>query len=418
MNLIFKNATIIDKNSPFNNKAADIVIEGGIIKQIGTNIAPIDGFDVIELDNLHISQGWFDSSVSLGEPGYEDRETLANGLDVAARNGFTDVAQQPTGDPIAEKQADIAFLVNRAAHTATALHPIGALTKGSEGKDMAELFDMKNAGAVAFGDYNKSLSDANILKIALQYVQDFDGLVIAYSQDDKIKGKGVVHEGEVSTRLGLKGIPTLAEELQIARNLYLLEYTGGKLHIPTISTARSVQLIREAKAKGLNVTCSVAVHHLIFTDDVLTDFDSRYKVSPPLRPDTERKALIEGVLDGTIDIITSDHNPLDIEHKKLEFDLAKDGTIGFESAFGALNTILPLEVIVEKFTAGKAIFGLENTAIAEGVQASFTLFNPKGDWTFAKSDILSKSKNSAFLGAALKGRAYGIYNRGKFILNK
>jgi len=418
MNLIFKNATIIDKNSPFNNKAADIVIEGGIIKQIGTNIAPIDGFDVIELDNLHISQGWFDSSVSLGEPGYEDRETLANGLDVAARNGFTDVALQPTGDPIAEKQADIAFLVNRAAHTATALHPIGALTKGSEGKDMAELFDMKNAGAVAFGDYNKSLSDANILKIALQYVQDFDGLVIAYSQDDKIKGKGVVHEGEVSTRLGLKGIPTLAEELQIARNLYLLEYTGGKLHIPTISTARSVQLIREAKAKGLNVTCSVAVHHLIFTDDVLTDFDSRYKVAPPLRPDAERKALIEGVLDGTIDVITSDHNPLDIEHKKLEFDLAKDGTIGFESAFGALNTILPLEVIVEKFTAGKAIFGLENTAIEEGAQASFTLFNPEGDWTFAKSDILSKSKNSAFLGAALKGRAYGIYNRGKFILNK
>ena len=418
MNLIFKNATIIDKNSPFNNKAADIVIEGGIIKQIGTNIAPIDGFDVIELDNLHISQGWFDSSVSLGEPGYEDRETLANGLDVAARNGFTDVALQPTGNPIAEKQADIAFLVNRAAHTATALHPIGALTKGSEGKDMAELFDMKNAGAVAFGDYNKSLSDANILKIALQYVQDFDGLVIAYSQDDKIKGKGVVHEGEVSTRLGLKGIPTLAEELQIARNLYLLEYTGGKLHIPTISTARSVQLIREAKAKGLNVTCSVAVHHLIFTDDVLTDFDSRYKVAPPLRPDAERKALIEGVLDGTIDIITSDHNPLDIEHKKLEFDLAKDGTIGFESAFGALNTILPLEVIVEKFTAGKAIFGLENTAIAEGAQASFTLFNPEVDWTFAKSDILSKSKNSAFLGAALKGRAYGIYNRGKFVLNK
>jgi dihydroorotase len=418
MNLIFKNATIIDKNSPFNNKAADIVIEGGIIKQIGTNIAPIDGFDVIELDNLHISQGWFDSSVSLGEPGYEDRETLANGLDVAARNGFTDVALQPTSDPIAEKQADIAFLVNRAAHTATGLHPIGALTKGSEGKDMAELFDMKNAGAVAFGDYNKSLSDANILKIALQYVQDFDGLVIAFSQDDKIKGKGVVHEGEVSTRLGLKGIPTLAEELQIARNLYLLEYTGGKLHIPTISTARSVQLIREAKAKSLNVTCSVAVHHLIFTDDLLTDFDSRYKVAPPLRPDSERKALIAGVLDGTVDIITSDHNPLDIEHKKLEFDLAKDGTIGFESAFGALNTILPLDVIVEKFTAGKAVFGLENKAIAEGAQASFTLFNPEGHWTFSKSDIQSKSKNSAFLGAALKGKAYGIYNRGKLILNK
>lgn len=415
MNLIFKNATIIDPKSPFHNKVADIIVEGGIIKTIGTNLKT-DGLDIIELDNLHISNGWFDSSVSLGEPGYEDRETLANGLNVAAKSGFTNIALQPNSTPIADKQADIAFLISKALHSATALHPIGALTKNSEGKDIAELFDMKNAGAVAFGDYNKSLADAALLKIALQYVQDFDGLVIAYAQDDKIKGKGVVHEGEVSTRLGLKGIPTLAEELQIVRNLYLLEYTGGKLHIPTISTAKSVQLIKEAKAKGLNVTCSVAIHHLIFTDDVLTDFDSRYKVAPPLRPDTERKALIKGILDGTIDIITSDHNPIDVENKKLEFDLAKDGTVGFESAFGALQTVLPLEVIIDKFTAGKTVFGLAETSITEGADASFTLFNPEGEWVFTKQDILSKSKNSAFLKQQLKGKAYGVYNRGKLVL--
>jgi dihydroorotase len=416
MNVIFKNAVIIDANSPHNNKAVDIIVEGGIIKNIGTNLEA-DGYEIVELDNLHISNGWFDSSVSLGEPGYEDRETLANGLSAAAKSGFTDVALQPTGSPIADKQADIAFLVNKSLHTATAVHPIGALTKNSEGKDIAELYDMKNSGAVAFGDYNKSLSDAALLKIALQYVQDFDGLVIAYAQDDKIKGKGVVHEGEVSTKLGLKGIPTLAEELQIVRNLYLLEYTGGKLHIPTISTAKSVQLIKEAKARGLDVTCSVAVHHLIFTDEVLTDFDSRFKVAPPLRPNTERQALIEGVLDGTIDMITSDHNPIDIENKKLEFDLAKDGTIGFESAFGALQTVLPLEVIIEKFIAGKAIFGLNETSIKEGAIASFTLFNPEEEWVFTKRDILSKSKNSAFLGKKMKGRVYGIYNRGKLVLN-
>jgi dihydroorotase len=416
MNVIFKNAVIIDANSPHNNQAVDIIVEGGIIKNIGTNLEA-DGFEIVELDNLHISNGWFDSSVSLGEPGYEDRETLANGLKAAAKSGFTDIALQPTGNPIADKQADIAFLVNKSLHTATAVHPIGALTKNSEGKDIAELYDMKSSGAVAFGDYNKSLSDSALLKIALQYVQDFDGLVIAYAQDDKIKGKGVVHEGEVSTKLGLKGIPTLAEELQIVRNLYLLEYTGGKLHIPTISTAKSVQLINEAKAKGLNVTCSVAVHHLIFTDAVLTDFDSRFKVAPPLRPDTERQALIEGLLDGTIDMITSDHNPIDIENKKLEFDLANDGTIGFESAFGALQTVLPLEVIIEKFIAGKAIFSLNETSIKEGAVASFTLFNPEGEWVFTKRDILSKSKNSAFLGREMKGRAYGIYNRGKLVLN-
>jgi len=416
MNVIFKNAIIIDADSPYNKQAVDIMVEDGIIKNIGTNLGA-DGYEVVELDNLHISNGWFDSSVSLGEPGYEDRETLANGLSAAAKSGFTDVALQPTGSPIADKQADIAFLVNKSLHTATAVYPIGALTKNSEGKDIAELYDMKNSGAVAFGDYNKSLSDAALLKIALQYVQDFDGLVIAYAQDDKIKGKGVVHEGEISTKLGLKGIPTLAEELQIVRNLYLLEYTDGKLHIPTISTAKSVQLIKEAKAKGLNITCSVAVHHLVFTDEVLTDFDSRFKVAPPLRPDTERQALIQGLLDGTIDMITSDHNPIDIENKKLEFDLAKDGTIGFESAFGALQTVLPLEVIIEKFIAGKAIFGLNETSIKEGAVASFTLFNPEGEWVFTKRDILSKSKNSAFLGREMKGRAYGIYNRGKLVLN-
>lgn len=417
MNLIFKNATIIDKNSPFNNKAVDIKVEGGIITKIGNNIPAENGFETVELDNLHISKGWFDSSVSLGEPGYEDRETIANGLSVAARSGFTDIALQPTGNPVADSQSDIAFVLRRAEGAATTLHPIGALTKASEGKDIAEMYDMKNAGAVAFGDYNKSLQDANLLKIALQYVQDFNGLVIAYAQDDKIKGKGVVHEGIVSTRLGLKGIPALAEELQIARNLYLLEYTGGKMHIPTISTARSVELIREAKAKGLDVTCSVSIHHLLLTDEVLTNFDSRYKVAPPLCTEADRKVLLDGVLDGTIDIITSDHNPLDIELKKLEFDLAKDGTIGLESAFGALNTLLPLEVIVEKFNAGKVIFGFAGHDIAEGSKASFTLFNPEGTWIFSQRDILSKSKNSAFLNQQLKGKAYGIYNNGKLILN-
>ncbi|MFL9843303.1 dihydroorotase [Flavobacterium rhizosphaerae] len=416
MNLIFKNAVIVDKNSPYNMQAKDIQVENGIIKKIDTVINDV-GYEVISLNNLHISTGWFDSSVNFGEPGYEDRETIANGLDVAAKSGFTDVALQPTANPVADKQADIAFLVNKAQHTATALHPIGALTKESAGKDLAELYDMKNAGAIAFGDYNKPLADANLMKIALQYVQDFDGLVIAFSQDEKIKGKGVVHEGIVSTRLGLKGIPALAEELQIARNLYLLEYTGGKLHIPTISTARSVQLIKEAKQKGLTVTCSVAVHNLLLTDDVLEEFDSRYKVAPPLRTKAERKALVDGVLDGTIDIITTDHYPVDIENKKLEFDLAKDGTLGFESAFGALMKMLPLEVIVDKLTAAGPVFGFAGNTITEGVNASFTLFNPGGNWTFSRRDILSKSKNSAFLGQELTGRAYGIYNRDKLILN-
>jgi dihydroorotase len=282
---------------------------------------------------------------------------------------------------------------------------------------MAELFDMKNAGAIAFGDYNKNIDNANLLKIGLQYVQDFDGLIVAYSQDTSIKGNGVVNEGVISARLGLKGIPNLAEELQLSRNLFLLEYTGGKMHIPTISTAKSVELIRNAKAKGLHVTCSASVHHLVLTDEKLEGFDTRYKVSPPLRTDEDRKALIAGINDNTIDMITSDHNPIDIEHKKMEFEGSKNGTIGLESAFGALMTVVSIEKIIEKLTASKNHFGIENISIKEGEKANITLFNPNGKWTFEKENILSKSKNSAFIGAEMKGKVYGIYNQGKLVLS-
>jgi dihydroorotase len=298
------------------------------------------------------------------------------------------------------------------------LFPIGALTKGSEGKDMAELYDMKNAGAIAFGDYNRSLSNANLLKIALQYTQDFDGLVIGFAQDEKIKGNGVANEGIVSTRLGLKGIPNLAEEIEVARNLFLLEYTGGKLHIPTISTAKSVTLIQEAKAKGLQVSCSVAVHHLVLNDEKLEGFDTRYKVTPPLRSEADRLALIEGVKNGIIDTITSDHNPIDIEHKKMDFDTAKNGTIGLESAFGALLTVLPVETVVEKLTSGRALFGLKIPSIIEGTSANLSLFNPDGKNIFTTDKILSKSKNSAFIGNETKGIVYGILNQNQLILNQ
>lgn len=416
MNIIIRSAKIIDPKSPFHNQTADLLIVDGFIKKMGTALPNTDNIEELKLDNLHLSQGWFDSSVSLGEPGFEDCETIANGLDIAGKSGFTAIALQPNSYPVIDNQAQVNFVKNKANGFATQLFPIGALTKGSEGKDMAELYDMKNSGAIAFGDYTKSLDNANLLKIALQYVQDFDGLVVAFAQDEKIKGNGVANEGIVSTRLGLKGIPSLAEELQIARNLFLLEYTGGKLHIPTISSAKSVQLIKEAKAKGLNVTCSVTVHHLVLTDEKLEEFDTRFKVTPPLKTEKDRQALLSGILDGTIDIITSDHNPIDIEHKKMEFDLAKNGTIGLESAFGALMTVLPLETIIEKFTEGKTIFGIPTNSINEGETANITLFNPNGDSIFTKENILSKSKNSAFLGTKLTGKAYGILNQGKLIL--
>lgn len=416
MKLIIRNAKIIDPQSSFHNQTVDILIVDGLIQKIGASLPNPELAEELKLDNLHVSQGWFDSSVSLGEPGFEDRETIVNGLLVAAKSGFTGIGLQPNSFPVIDNQSQINFVKTKAIGHATTLFPIGALTKNAEGKDMAELFDMKQAGAIAFGDYNKSFENANLLKIALQYTQDFNGLVISYSQDSNIKGQGVVNEGVVSTRLGLKGIPNLAEELQVARNLFLLEYTDGKLHIPTVSTAKSVALIKEAKAKGLNVSCSVTVHHLTMTDEKLDSFDTRYKVTPPLRTEEDRQALLAGILDNTIDMITSDHNPMDIEHKKMEFDMAKNGTIGLESAFGALMNVLPLEKVIEKLTSGKTVFGIESTVINEGAIANLSLFNPEGESTFTKAAILSKSKNSAFLGMETKGKAYGIVNQGQLIV--
>ncbi len=417
MKIIIRDAKIIDPKSPFHNQVVDVKINEGILEKIGKNLDKDSDYKEIAHPYLHLSQGWMDSSVSLGEPGYEDRETIKNGLHVAAKSGFTAIALQPNSFPILDNQSQIQFVKQKAATTATDLFPIGALTKNSDGSDLAELFDMKNAGAIAFGDYGKSLSNANLLKIGLQYVQDFNGLVITFCQDEKIKGSGVINEGVVSTRLGLKGIPNLAEEVIVARNLFLLEYTGGKLHIPTISTSKSVELIREAKAKGLQVTCSVAVHNLVLTDEKLDGFDTRYKVAPPLRTDTDRVALLEGVKDNTIDLITSDHNPMDIEHKNMEFDRAKNGTVGLESTFGALLTLLPLEIIISKLTNAKSVFNIENSEISEGKQANLTLFTPENEWIFAKENILSKSKNSAFLGAKMKGKVVGIYNNKTLILS-
>ena len=265
MKLLLKSPTIIDKQSVYNNKTLDILIENGIIKEIAKDISTeVD--KVINEENLHISRGWFDSSVSFGEPGFEERETIANGLDTAAKSGFTSIALNPNTYPIIDNNGAITSVKSKAAHHPVKLFPTGALTVKGEGVDLAELYDMKQGGAVAFGDYKRAIKNPNLLKIALQYAQNFDALVQSFPQEDRIAGKGMVNEEQSSTSLGLKGIPNLAEELQIARDLYLLEYTGGKLHIPTISTKKSVALIKEAKKKGLDVSCSVAIHNLIFTD--------------------------------------------------------------------------------------------------------------------------------------------------------
>jgi len=418
MNVLIKSATILDSKSDFNNTTQDILIEKGRISKIGKSIKNTNNYKEINLENLHISQGWFDSSVCFGEPGFEDRETINNGLKTAAKSGFTTVVLQPNTYPIIDTKADIAFVKMKAQNNAVNLLPIGALTKNSESVDLAELFDMTSAGAVAFSDYKKPITNPNLLKIALQYASNFNGLVCSFPLENRIAGQGVMNENITSTTLGLKGNPNLAEALQVARDLYILEYTGGKLHIPTISTAEAVELIRNAKKKKLNITCSVAIHNLCLTDSALEDFDTRFKVLPPLRTQNDVNALIKGLKDGTIDMVTSDHNPITIENKKVEFDYADYGTIGLESAFGALQTIFSTKKTIKFLTQGKGRFNVETLIINEGNTANLTLFNPDTKYTFNTKNIISKSKNSLFIEKELKGNVYGVIANNKMILQK
>ena len=418
MSTLLKSATIIDASSQFNNQKKDILITNGVIEKIEDSIPSKSDYTVVTLENLHVSCGWFDTSVSFGEPGFEERENIHNGLNTAANSGFTAVAVNSNTNPYIDNKSAVEFLINKSNGFATKLFPIASLTQKSNGKEMAELYDMQQSGAIAFGDYKKPLENDNLMKVALLYAQNFNGLVLSFPKNNAIAGDGLANEGANSTRLGLKGIPALAEHLQIARDLFLLAYTGGKLHIPTISTEKSVTLVKEAKKKGLQVTCSVSAHHLTLTDDELIHFDGNVKVNPPLRTTKDCKALVKGIKEGVIDVITSDHNPIDIENKKVEFSAAKNGTIGLESLFGAINKKLTLEESIACITTKpRAIFGIETSNIETGQKADFTLFNPETAYTFTKEAILSTSKNSAFLGKELKGKAYGIFANNQLVIN-
>lgn len=417
MKTLLKSATIVDAASEHHLKQCDILIENGKIAKIASSLPSIDDAKEIHLDNLHVSPGWFDSSVSFGEPGFEERETIENGLNTAALSGFTSVGLNANTFPVGDTKGIIKFIKSKAETHAVNLYPVAALTMGSQGVDLAELYDMQSEGAVSFYDYKNPISNANLLKIALQYCQNFDGLVQSFPLEKSVARKGMVHEDVNSTKLGLKGIPSFSEELQIVRDLAILEYTGGKLHIPTISTKKSVELIREAKKKGLDVSCSVAIFNLILTDDVLDSFDSNYKLMPPLRTEDDIQALLEGLKDGTIDGVTSDHNPMDIERKKLEFEHADFGSIGLEGCFGALNKIVGTEKAVQALNNLKSVFKILQSTIKEGEVADLSLFNPNLEWTFTEEDILSASKNAALLGVKLQGKAYGIFSNKQLILN-
>jgi len=413
MNLLIKSATISDPGSPFYQQVADVLIEKGQIVKIAKSIDADS--EIFDARGKHLAPGFFDLNCNIGELGLETKEDLKTGTQAAAAGGFTGLALMPNTQPAAHSKSEIEYLVNRAKNNLVDIHPLGALSHKREGKDLAEMYDMYQHGALGFTDGNRPVQDAGLMERALLYTKGFDALVLSYPEDTAIAGKAKVHEGEVSTLLGMKGIPSLAEELMVARDLYLAEYTGSKIHFTTISTERSVSLIKEAKKKGLQVTCDVAVHHLLLTDEALLGFDSQYKVKPPLRTKSDVKALKAGLKDGTIDAITSQHTPHEVEFKNVEFEVAEFGMISLQTAFSvALEAGLSVETIVEKMAINpRKILGLEVPVIAEGSEANLVVFDENAEWTYDKNSNKSKSYNSPFIGKKLKGSILLTVNNNK-----
>lgn len=416
--LLIQNVTILDKQSKHHNSTADLLIVDGIISEIG-KIEPANDQQVINGSGQYLSPGFFDMNVNFGEPGYETKEDIESGCQAALSGGFTGVALMPNTEPALHSKSEVAYLVNRSQGSIVDLFPLGSISQNREGKELAELYNMKLAGAVAFTDGNRPVADAGLMSRALLYSKGFEGLVMSYAEDKNISAGGKMNEGITSTLLGMKGNPSLAEELMIIRDLYLAEYNDSRIHFSTISTAKSLDLIRQARKKGLKVTCDVAIHHLVFTDEILSGFDSNYKVKPPLRSKSDVKALLAGLKDGSIDAIVSQHTPQEIEFKNVEFEIAYNGIIGLQTLLPmALKAGLSPELIVEKLSTNpRSIFNLPSAEINIGAKANLVLFDPKSEWEYTKSANKSKSLNSPLLGQTLKGKISMVFNNSKIFLS-
>ena len=420
MNILLKGIKIIHPTSRFHNQTTNLFIQDGRITYIGPEEQSAD--QVVSEADLCASVGWLDMRAWVGEPGLEYKEDFNSVARAAAKGGFTEIVLMPDLQPVVQTKNALSYIRQQSGALSVTFHATGAVTVDVLGKDLTEMIDLNQGGAVAFTDGDHSIQQADVLVKALHYVQYFDGLVMQRPRDKYLGQLGLMHEGIVSTRLGLKGIPAMAEEVIITRDLQLLEYSGGKLHFSLLSSAGSVDRVREAKAKGLAVTCDIASYQVAFTDEDIIHFDTNFKVDPPFRSQQDKEALIKGLRDGTIDALVSAHKPQDTESKKLEFDLAEFGIINLETAFAVANTYLnqelSLEEIIRKFTtAPREILNLESPEIKEGVPASLTLFNPSRKWTPQPEATASKSDNSPFYSTELQGQVFGILHKNKLVLN-
>ncbi|HZI01663.1 MAG TPA: dihydroorotase [Flavisolibacter sp.] len=420
MDILLRQATVIDPSSPFHLQQADILISNGVFKAIETAI-DVHADQVVRHDHLCISPGWVDVFAHFNDPGLEFKETLESGAQAAASGGYSDVMIVPNTNPCLHNKAAVAYGVQRGNLLPVNIHPIGAITKNTEGKELSEMYDMHASGAIAFSDGMNPVQSSGLLLKALLYLKAIDSTIIQIPEDRSLNNNGLMHEGVVSTGLGLPGKPAIAEELMIARDIELVKYTGSKIHFTAISTARSVELIRQAKKEGVSVTCSVTPYHLHFCDEDMKTYDTHLKVNPPMRTQNDRKALQEAVLDGTIDCIATHHLPEDIDNKVIEFEYAKNGMIGLQTAFAVVMNALPqlsAERVVELFCkAPRQIFGLPSPQIRIGMPAQCSLFSFNSKWTFTKEKNRSLSANSPFFEMQFEAKPLGIINKGSLFLN-
>ena len=418
MNLLIKSAYIVDKTSAYKGKVMDLLIENGIIKSIKPKIIPQKNVKILNVNNLHVSVGWFDMQVNFCDPGFEHKEDLCTGISAAIAGGFSGVALVPSTNPPIHTKSDVQYIKSKTTNSIVDVYPIGTVSHRQEGKDISEIKADNINLTGANSDDKKPIHDAGLLMRALLYSQNFGSLIITHCDEKSISLDGQMNEGVTSTMLGLKGIPAIAEELMVSRNISLAEYTNAPIHISNISTKKSVSLIKQAKANGLKVTASINAYSLAIDDSALMEFDSNFKLNPPLRSKSDIEALRNGIADGTIDAITSDHRPQDIESKVIEFDYASNGMIGLETSFGLINSNkgkIKLETIIEALTTNpRKILKIKQPKIAEGEIANITLFDPAAEWLFEKKCIQSKSINTPFLGTKFKGKVIGIINNSAF----
>ena len=424
-NLLIKNGTPVG-NGFDGKKALDVRIENGKISKIAESIEQNDSEELFDAAGNYISGGWMDMHVHFREPGFEHKETIETGCRAAAFGGFTEVACMPNTKPATHTRDVVEYIRKKAEGEAVSVHPIGCVTKERAGQSIAEMADMKKGGAVAFSDDGDPVYNSQVMRVALEYSSMLNMPIINHEEDLELSRPGHMNEGEVSTRLGLDGTPGIAEETMIARDILLAGFTGGHIHVAHISTRKAVDLVRKAKEDGINVTTEVCAHHFDLTDEEIEKrkFDTNVKMHPPLRTAGDVEAMIEGLEDGTIDLICTDHAPHAIEEKEVEFIYAPNGIIGLETAWSICvkrllkPRKLSLNQILEKIVIKpREILNLDVPEVAVGEPANLTIFNTDEKWIYTPKTVRSKSRNSPYLNERLTGRAVAIYNNEKLVVN-